>query len=74
MVSSQVYVRSWSWRDSLYLSACYNEAYYEEGYVEKFLMSVRDNILENVLSPEPRAPRRPAKCRSPVDGSRCSIM
>ncbi|KAL3446434.1 hypothetical protein BJX65DRAFT_296422 [Aspergillus insuetus] len=61
MVSSQVYVRSWSWRDSLYLSACYNEAYYKEGYVEKFLMGVRDNILENVLSPEPRAPRRPAK-------------
>jgi hypothetical protein len=74
MVSRQVYVRSWSWRDDLYLSACYNEAYYEEGYVDTFLMSVRDNLLENLLSPEPRASRRPAKCRSPVDGSRCNVM
>jgi hypothetical protein len=74
MVSRQVYVRSWSWRDDLYLSACYNEAYYEEGYVEKFLMGVRDNLLGNLLSSELRVLRRPPKCRSPVDGTRCNAM
>ncbi|CEL03766.1 hypothetical protein ASPCAL04910 [Aspergillus calidoustus] len=74
MLSKQVYVRSWSWGDAMYLSACYNEAYYADAYVDTFLMAIRDNLVENLSSPERRAPRRHAKCRSPVDGSWCNVM
>jgi hypothetical protein len=48
MLSPQLYIHSWSWDGNLNLSICYNVAFYEEEFVQKWLEEVRENLLNNL--------------------------
>ncbi|KAL4879085.1 hypothetical protein BJY04DRAFT_229431 [Aspergillus karnatakaensis] len=52
MVSQQLYVHCWSWKDVLYISASYNESYYEPVEVERWLTAVKENLVANLLPAE----------------------
>ncbi|GLB06553.1 hypothetical protein AtubIFM57258_001863 [Aspergillus tubingensis] len=52
MLAQQLYVHCWSWRDELHLSASYNEAYYEKGFVEGWLRAMKENMVLNLLGDE----------------------
>ncbi|KAI1076709.1 hypothetical protein F5B20DRAFT_555244 [Whalleya microplaca] len=38
-------VFQWSWRGRLFINVCSNENYYESEYVEKYLATVKENLL-----------------------------
>ncbi|KAI0180361.1 hypothetical protein GGR52DRAFT_240153 [Hypoxylon sp. FL1284] len=48
MLSPQLYVHAWSWCEQTRVSICYNEAFYEEDFVNKWLEALKANLLENL--------------------------
>ena len=48
MISRQIECYVWTWKGTLRLSGCYNEAYYDRGFVEKFLYMVKDILIEGL--------------------------
>ena len=48
MLSRQVQVYVWTFQDRLRLSACFNESFYEGGFVEGFLSRIQDILLKEL--------------------------
>ncbi|OTB16940.1 hypothetical protein K445DRAFT_36957, partial [Daldinia sp. EC12] len=48
MLSPQLYVHAWSWGGEMRVSICYNEAFYEERFVQEWLEAVKANLLKNL--------------------------
>ncbi|KAI1386030.1 uncharacterized protein F4822DRAFT_445815 [Hypoxylon trugodes] len=48
MLSSQLWLHSWSWNGELHISSCYNEAFYEADFVRKWLEGLVSNLLMNL--------------------------
>lgn len=48
MLSPQLYVHTWSWKGSLHISICYNEAFYEAAFVSDWLEKLKANLLTNL--------------------------
>ena len=51
MVTSQVTCYLWTWQGKMTLSACYNETFYDKGFIQGFLKRVID-ILMTELAPQ----------------------
>lgn len=48
MISAQLYLHTWSWNGELHISVCYNEAFYQADFVEKWIGSLRHTLLANL--------------------------
>ena len=48
MISRQIECYVWTWKGTMRLSGCYNEAYYDRVFVEKFLYTIKDILIEGL--------------------------
>ncbi|MCJ1455507.1 hypothetical protein MMC28_005862 [Mycoblastus sanguinarius] len=48
MITRQLNTYVWTWHGRLRLSICYNEAFYDLAFVEKFLKTVKEILLEGL--------------------------
>ncbi|KAE9374939.1 hypothetical protein N431DRAFT_557134 [Stipitochalara longipes BDJ] len=48
-------VYQWSWKGTFFLSASYNEGFYDREYVQLFLANVKANLFKGLALPEPTA-------------------
>ncbi|KAH9896280.1 hypothetical protein F4778DRAFT_783562 [Xylariomycetidae sp. FL2044] len=48
MLSPQLYVHTWSWKGELIVNICYNEAFYDEGFVKEWWRKVEANLEANL--------------------------
>ncbi len=53
MLTKNLALHVWTWRERLTLSISYNEHFYKEGFVQEFLRFLRDVLLKELnVSPE----------------------
>ncbi|KAN0116874.1 hypothetical protein V8E51_002851 [Hyaloscypha variabilis] len=48
-------VYQWSWNGIFFISASYNEGFYDKEYVDRFLATVKGNLFKGLALPEPAA-------------------
>lgn len=48
MITRQFMCYVWTWREQMRLSVCYNQAFYDTAFVEEFLTTVKNTLVEGL--------------------------